>query len=183
MKNKLLHIIIVVLSILLLMPIAVFGNTLLLNISTKKEKVKVGDEITIKVSWNEGMQAADFYLNYDAKKLEYRGANIADDYIHNEEGRVKTAWFSMDDTDKQEIEYTFKVKKSGTAEFSTQINGGFATGELKTPNQYQEAKASIKIKGSLFLNILKLFVMIIIIIIIIKILERIRKKSRMRIKR
>ena len=62
MKNKLLHVIILVLSILLLMPIAAFGNTLVLNISTKKEKVKVGDEITIKVSWNEGMQAADFYI-------------------------------------------------------------------------------------------------------------------------
>ena len=180
MKNKVLKIVILTLMIINLIQIAVFANELTLNIATDKTETRVGDKIKVVVSWDQGMQAADFYLNYDSEKLKFIKADIEKDFINSEkEGQVKTAWFSADNTDKTQIEYTFKAKESGTAEFKTKINGGFATGELEIPNKYKNGKLTIEIaKQSLIIRILKVLVVVIIVVVILLIIKKnINKKT------
>lgn len=174
MKNKVLKILILALMIIFFMQLSVFANTLTLVISTNKQEVEIGEKFTVIVSWEQGMQAADFYLKYDSEKLEFIGADISDDYINSEQKeQIKTAWFSMDNTDKTKIEYTFKAKKSGTVEFETKINGGFATGELEVPNHYEEGKLKINVaKQSLIKIILKVISIIVVIILFGLIVKR-----------
>ena len=128
MKTKKILLVIVAIFSLIILQSSVFANELTLTISNDKEKIKVEDEIKIKVSWNKAMQAADFELNYDTKKVEYIKSDIDDVYVNNDEkqGIIKTSWVSFDNTDKTEIEYTFKVKKGGQVKFTTATDGGFA---------------------------------------------------------
>ena len=117
------------------------------------------------------MQAEDFSLNYDSKKLEYIKSDIDDVFINNatEEGVLKTAWVSMDNTDKTEIEYTFKIKSVGQIKFTTTINGGFSTGELEVPNEYKEGELIIKIpENHTFFIIIFISIIAIVLILIIK---------------
>lgn len=167
MKTKTIFIIIVVIFTLIILQSSVFANELTLTISTDKEEIKVEDEVKIKVSWNEAMQAADFELNYDTTKVEYIKSDIDDIYVANNEklGTVKTSWVSLDNTDKTEIEYTFKIKKGGRAKFTTTINGGFATGTLEMPTKYNDGELILKISGD-YIIIYVLFTIIITIIII-----------------
>lgn len=145
----------------------IFASTLNLKIDTNKEKIKKGEEIKVTVSWSEAMQAADFSLKYDTNKLEYVNCDLEEIFINNniEAGEVKTAWFSINNEDKTEITYTFKAKKSGKAEFETIINGGFATGNLEIPSQYNEAKSTISISNNLMVYIVVSIILIIIILI------------------
>ena len=154
-------------------------STLKLDLTANKTKIKIGQEIKIKVSWNYGMQAADFYLDYDSEKLEFIKADISEDYINiKEKNQIRTAWFSMDNTDKTEIEYTFKAKKSGTVNISTNSeSGGFATGELIRPINYKDANIVIEISNSLLSTIFKvigILIGVIIIFVLIKIIINIR---------
>lgn len=167
MKTKTIFITILAIFTLIILQSSVFANELTLTISTDKEEIKVEDEIKIKVSWDKAMQAADFELNYDTKKVEYIKSDIDDVYVTNneEQGIIKTSWVSLDNTDKTEIEYTFKVKKGGKAKFTTTIDGGFATGELEIPTKYNDGELTLKISGD-YIIIYVLFIIIITIIII-----------------
>lgn len=168
MKNKIKKIALIALMLLMLIQITVFADTLNIKIKANKERVNVGDKVKVTVSWDKGMQAADFILKYDADKLEFVKSDLEEDYINNSNGNVKTAWFSMDDTDKTKIEYTFKAKETGKAEFETRVNGGFATGTLSMPTGYKEGKLQLEIKESNpVLSILKIVVFIIVILLIV----------------
>jgi len=158
------------------LQISIFASILKLNIKTDKEKLEVGEEVKVIVSWNEGMQAADFSLIYDDKKLEYMSSDLEDYYINNTNGELKTAWFSVDNTDKIQIEYTFKAKKSGTAKIATKINGGFATGELQVPQEYENGELAIKIAGGI--NVVT--ILIICVVVFFLLLVILKKKTRKR---
>lgn len=182
MKRK--GIIMLILLVSIFAPLNVYANTLTLNISVNKKEIKVGDEIEIKVSWDKEMQAADFYLNYDSNKLEYIKSNIDDIFINNdaEENLLKTAWVSMDNTDKTDIEYTFKVKRGGQAKITTITNGGFSTGKLEVPNAYNEGEIIMKISDNNKLICIVAFIIIALILIFIikerrKFKEKNKKKS------
>lgn len=167
-----------IILVIMIMPVCVYANTLSLNISTNNEKVKKGDEINVKVSWNQEMQAADFYLNYDSEKLEYVKCDVDDMFVNNEvdKGVLKTAWVSIDDTSRTDIQYTFKVKKSGTANFTTKINGGFATGELELPDNYEEGELSVKISGNDMIIYMAICIFVVLIIVFI-IIEKNRRRK------
>ena len=187
MKNKLLKISILVLTIIIFMQITVFASRLTLNISIDKQKIKKGDKFTVIVSWKEGMQAADFYLKYDSEKLKFIKTDISDEYINSEEkGQVKTAWFSLDNTDKTEIKYIFEAIDDGRVKFETMINGGFATGDLEILNKYDEATLVIKILSNPIENLFKIIGIVIgtvIIFILIKVVINIKsEKSRKKIR-
>ena len=186
MKSKILKITILTLMIIMFMQISSFASILKINLEADKENVKIGEEVKVTVSWNQGMQAADFYLIYDSKKLEFVEADIEDDYINAEEGNIKTAWFSMDDTDKTQIEYTFKPKKAGKVEIETKVNGGFATGNLQIPNKYEEGNLTIEISQSPVMNALKIIAIVIgvvIVFVLIIIVTNIRiEKSRKKLR-
>lgn len=155
----------------------VYAEMLALNIISDKEEVKVGEEIRIRVNWNTVMQAADFYLNYDSNKLEYIKSDIDDVFISNNpnEGKIKTAWVSMDDSGKTSIEYFFKVKNDGQLKFSTSVNGGFATENIETPEQYNEGELIIGTKDN---NSIIYIIMGIIIICIILLIYISKKKKK-----
>ena len=127
------------------------ANTLKLDITTENKKIKKDEEITIKVSWNQKMQAADFTLNFDNNKLEYVNANIDEVFINTKDNKIKTSWASMDDTDKTEFEYKFKVKKVGNFKFTTTIDGGFADGNLVKPTDYKNGELIIGNSSKIFL--------------------------------
>jgi len=167
MKNKLL--ITIILLIIVFAQISAFASELTLNISANQDKIKKGDEFAVKVLWDKGMQAADFSLKYNSEKMEFVKSDLEDIYINDENGEVKTSWFSLDDTNKTEIEYIFKAKKGGKAEFSTIINGGFATGELEIPEQYIQDNLIVDVQGSnVIIIILSIIVILLLIILILK---------------
>lgn len=170
MKTKTIFITVIAILTLIILQSSVFANELTMTISTDKENIKVEDEIKIKVSWDKAMQAADFELNYDTKKVEYIESDIGDVYVTNneEQGIIKTSWVSLDNTDRTEIEYTFKVKKSGKAKFTTTTDGGFATGELEIPTKYNEGELIIKISSAYTIIYVLSIIIITIIIIFIK---------------
>ena len=173
MKKKLL--ISIILLIIVCVQIPVFARDLTINILTEQNEIKKGDEFTVKVTWDQGMQAADFSLKYDGEKIEFINSNLEEFYINNEEGEVKTSWFSMDDTNKTEIEYIFKAKKSGKVEFSTKINGGFATGELEIPEQYIQNNLIVQVQGN---NVIIIVLTIIIALLIILLILKNRRKRK-----
>lgn len=168
MKKKLSIIMGLALVLIFVLQINTFANTTLnLNINVDKEEVQVGEEIKVIVNWKEGMQAADFYLKFDSDKLEYIKSDIEDHFINLEDGVVKTAWFSIDDVDKTQIEYTFKALKSGTSTLTTEVNGGFATGNLRMPRNYENGELTIKIQGNSLFYIIAVIVILIILIIFV----------------
>ena len=170
MKTKTIFFLIVTALALILFQSSVFANELALTISADKEEINVEDEIKIKVSWNKAMQAADFTLNYDTEKVTYIKSNIDEVYISNneEQGMLKTSWVSLDNTDKTEIEYTFKIKKGGKAKFTTTIDGGFATGNLEIPTKYSEGELILEIPENFLIIFVSIIAIIIIIIFFIK---------------
>ncbi|MBR6504213.1 MAG: hypothetical protein IKT41_00575, partial [Clostridia bacterium] len=139
MRNlkKISMVVISILAILLIAGGVVNAATLTLKVTAEKE-VTVGGEITVTVDWTEGMQAADFILNYDKDKVEYVSSSIAEDYLTNDasNGKVKVVWISLNDKDMTKITFTFKAKANGEAKFSTEIDGGFANGEMVSPDSY-----------------------------------------------
>jgi len=157
-------------SIILFIPIVSFADTLEINISVNKEEIIIGDTIIVKVAWDSGVQAADFSLNYNPKKLEYVKSDIDDVYINNdiEKGELKTAWISLDDTDRDYIEYTFKVKKGGNLKLSTKINGGFAKGNLEVFEDYNNNELTIKVPRNYTVIIIMSIAIIFIIIFFVK---------------
>lgn len=176
--NKILRTSIIALILVLLMQITVFADTLNINIKANNAKIKVGDKVKVTVYWDKGMQAADYILNYDSEKLEFVKTDLKDDYINNTNGQVKTAWFSVDDKDKTKIEYTFKAKKSGTAELKTTVNGGFATGNLEMPTEYTEGELQLNIsKANVSLKILKILAIVIVILVLINLIFKRLQKS------
>lgn len=176
MKKKILEIMILMILSIICMQISIFATELNLNVKAEKEKIEIGEEVKIIVSWDKGMQAADFSLLYDEKKLQYVSSELEEYFINNENGEVKTAWFSSDGTDITQIEYTFKAKKAGNVKLSTKINAGFATGKLDMPETYNDGETTLRInsKVNIITIILVLFVLVFIIFIVIR---KIKKKK------
>ena len=179
-SKKVGRIIVFLISIIILLVFYnnVYASTLKIDITSDRVELKVGEEIRIKVKWDNAMQAADFYLNYDSDKLEYLKADIDDVFISNNanEGKIKTAWVSMDDTEKTSIEYTFKIKNNGQLKFSTSVNGGFATENIEVPNEYSEGELIIGTRENY--NIIYIIIVIIVISFILYLFIIKRKKKR-----
>lgn len=170
--------IIFLLLMILLLNTVVYGATLNLDVKSNKENVEVGEEITITVDWKEGMQAADFILHYDEKKFEFANINIGDTFYKVEDGQVRIIWVSLDDTDKTSIDITFKALKPGKAKFETEIDGGFATGELVLPDNYNTGNTIVRVNGITTTTyiIFGAIVAVVIILIIVFILKRTKRK-------
>ena len=178
MRNKLLKTTIITLIILLLIPITAFASTLNIKVEANKQEIKAGEEVTVKVSWNKGMQAADFSIIYNPKVMEYISCDLDDMYTNNENGEVKTAWFSLDDQDKKEIEYTFKAIKGGKSEFSIKVNGGFADGNLQMPDNYNSNEITVNVPKSPIILIIAILAIFIIIAIVAILKNKTKKRKR-----
>lgn len=170
--------IIFLLLVILLLNSVVYGATLNLDVKSDKENLEVDEEVTIKIDWKEGMQAADFILHYDEKKFEFVNINIDDNFYKVENGKVRVIWVSLDDTDKTSMDMTFKALKPGKAKFETEIDGGFATGELVLPDNYNTGNTIVKVNGittSTYI-IFGAIIAVILIFIIVFILKRTKRK-------
>lgn len=171
--------IIFLLIILLSITTSVYASTLNLEVTSNKEKVDVGEEIILTVDWKEEMQAADFILKYDNEKFEFISVDIDNELLYtNENSQIKVAWFSMDNTDKTNLNFVFKALKPGKAYFSTEIDGGFATGELVLPDNYSTGSTTVKVNGFAIEYIILIVIAVIILIVIIALISTKKAKSR-----
>lgn len=156
----------------------VYASTLNLEVTSNKEKVNVDEEIVVTIDWKEGMQAADFILNYDNKKFEFVSIDIEDKFYKIENSKLKIVWVSLDDTDKTSIDVTFKALKPGKANFWAEISGGFATGELVLPDNYNTGSTTVKVNGFTIEYIIPIVIAVVVIIIIIVLVSTKKVKSR-----
>lgn len=116
------------------------------------------------------MQAADFSLFYDNEKLEYIGSDLEEVFVNNNNNQIIVAWFSDNDTDKTKMEFKFKAIEEGKVALRTKVEGGFATGELVQPREYDEGNKTIEIaKGNNMYIPIVIVVVLFILFIIIKI--------------
>lgn len=165
------------LLMIILLNSVVYALTLNLDITSNKEKVDVDEEIVVTVDWKEEMQAADFILNYDSSKFEFVNIDIENDFYTIKDNAIEIVWFSLDETDKTSISVTFKALNPGKAKFSTEIDGGFATGELVIPDNYNTNSTTVKVNGFTTGNIILGVVAVIVLILIgVFILKRTKRK-------
>ena len=176
--KKIINVLIIALVLVMSLRPIVMASTLNLEVTSNKEKVDVDEEIVVTIDWKEGMQAADFILNYDDKKFEFVSINLEDIFYKVEKSKVKIAWVSLDDTDKTSIDVTLKALKPGKADFSTEISGGFATGELVSPDNYNTGSTTVKINGFIIEYITPIVIAVVVIIIIIALITTKKAKSR-----
>ena len=137
MKKKICYCFTLICIIFLMFCNSSKAETLVLNVISDKDKIDVGDEITVTVDWKQKMQAADFVLNYNQDKFEFIGSDIEETFYKADTSKVKVVWVSIDDTDKTKISFKFKALRSGNAKFSATVDGGFATGTLAIPESYK----------------------------------------------
>ena len=163
--KKAILIILNILVIFMVFNVTVYAQTLNINVNSDKTNVKIDEIITVTVDWQDKMQAADFILNYDNTRFEFVDIDIDNAFYKVENSKIEVAWFSIDDIDKTNITIHFKALKSGKADFNVAINGGFATGDLLMPDDYNINNTSVKVKGISFGEILPMIIILVLIIL------------------
>lgn len=165
--KRVINILTIIFVQLVLLGTVTMAFTLKLNVTSNKENLNVGEEVVITIDWKDGMQAADFILNYDSKRFEFVSIDIDDIFYKVEDSKVKIAWVSLDDIDKTSINIIFKALKPGKANFSTEISGGFATGKLVLPDNYDTGSTTVKVNRLTMEYILPIIVIVVVFIIIV----------------
>jgi len=118
------------------------------------------------------MQAADFSLLYDNEKIEYIDSDIDEVFINNNNNKIIVSWFSDNDTDRTKMEFKFKAIQEGEVALRTKIEGGFATGDLEQPTEYDEENKTIEILENCGIPISTIIVIILFIIFLIFIINK-----------
>lgn len=144
--KKILTSIILFLFIILLYFNVVSAYNLELILSADKTDVKVGDKVTVTLSLSQGMQAADFTINYDSNLLKFETASLGQNFYSTKEpGKIICSWFDTKDTTK--FTFTFSAISSGTAKFTTTTEN-FYDGNLQSASSYNEGNLNIKLLSS-----------------------------------
>ncbi len=110
LKNVVTLLLVMILSMIILSGSVSAAST---SIRTSASRVTVGKNVTITVSFGEGVSAAQFVLNYDTNIFSYVSCSKGD-----LEGNQ---YVFLDTRDKKEVSYvtfTFKAKTTGTGKFS-----------------------------------------------------------------
>ena len=175
MKKK---ISIIFLLMIILLNSVVYATTLNLDVKSNKERLEVGEEVVITVDWKEGMQAADFILKYDDSKFEFKSIDIENDFYKVKDSQIEVVWISLDDVDKTSMNVIFKALNPGKSSFSAEVAGGFATGELVMPTDYNDGKTTVKVNGFSSETLLYIGIPVIIIIIAIFVIRKIKTKNK-----
>lgn len=145
MKKILITIILFLLIILLYFNV-VSAYNLELILSADKTDVKVGDKVTVTLSLSQGMQAADFTINYDSNLLKFETASLGQNFYSTKEpGKIICSWFDTKDTTK--FTFTFSAISSGTAKFTTTTEN-FYDGSLQSASSYNEGNLNITLLSS-----------------------------------
>ena len=161
---------IIVLSIFFIFLITsnIFASTLSLDLSTSSKKIKKNDEFEVTVDWKEGMQAIDFEVEYDDDKLEFIGMDLGEDFYNDDNGKVRISWFSAENEDKKSVKLKFKAIKNGKIELKTNVKGGFADGNLKSPEKYENGKLEVTVGNNNVIIIVSVIAVVLIVFIFIK---------------
>ncbi len=138
MKNKRIQFVMIITIVLLLLcSINSWASTLTLKTITNKENYTIGEKVIVTIDWTEKMQAASFTLKYDAEKLQFESANIANTFYNKETaGEIQINWASMEEVDYTKMVFNFKAIKEGEASISVDNPNSFANGNLVGPNEY-----------------------------------------------
>lgn len=142
---------ITIVLLLLIISIFIFSNVILaynleLILSADKTDVKVGDKVTVTLSLSQGMQAADFSVNYDSNLLKFESASIGKNFYSTKEpGKIMCSWFDTNDTSK--FTFTFVAIASGIAKFTTTTEN-FYNGNLQAASSYNEGDLNITLLSS-----------------------------------
>lgn len=150
MRNKRMQIVIITIGLLLLYPISAWASTLNIKTITDKEEYNVGDKVIVTIDWTEKMQAASFTLKYDATKLQFEAANIANTFYNKETaGVIDVNWASMEEIDYTKIVFNFKAISEGKVQISVENPNSFANENLVSPEGYNTNSAikTINIKS------------------------------------
>ena len=144
MKNKLLKILSLVLFLVLLVHVNVQATTLTLTTATDKNNYIVGDVVTTTISWNTGMQAAGFTVEFDEEYLTFTEASIDDNYYKIGNGKINISWASFDEIDFYNMTFKFSTIKEGNTQISVKNPYSFADGNLTSPDGYDCTTSGIK---------------------------------------
>lgn len=151
-KNKQKILLILLFLTLITVSTRVLADTLTVTTTAAKKEINIGDTTTVTVNWVENMQAADFILSYDNSKLKFKSTTVPEGNYANKDGKIKVMWYSSSQTpeDKKEFTFTFEGIAAGEAKIEFEIEGGFATGSLEKPNEYnlEASKTAITILGA-----------------------------------
>lgn len=151
-KNKQKILLILLFLILITVSTRVLADTLTVTTTAAQKEINIGDTTTVTVNWVENMQATDFILNYDNAKLKLKSTTVPEGNYVNENGKIKVMWYSSSQVaeEKKEFTFTFEGIVAGEAKVEFTVDGGFATGSLETPEEYnlEAAKTTITVLGA-----------------------------------
>ena len=134
--SKKISIVIITIILMCIMAKPVFAvETLGISVLSSKNNVDKGEEIEVTVKLSQGMQAADFYIEYNSEVLEYVETEELSSYIGNSNGKLIVSWFSADNKDRTEFKIKMKAKKAGDVQLKL-VAENFATGDLEKPKGY-----------------------------------------------
>ena len=144
MKNKLIKALMLFISIILLIQLNIYAesNNLTINVNTDKETYKVEDEVLVTVSWNKGMQAASFNVNYNKNYLSFSEASIGSDFYNVEDGKIEVSWCSFEEIDCTQMTFKFIALKEGNNTISVTNPRAFADENLVIPTGYNYSNAT-----------------------------------------
>ena len=157
MKNKILKISVIALTIMLLSQIVLFAaiDKLTLKTATNKDTYTVGDKVVATLDWTEEMESAGFDVKYDSQKLKFvsltnqSGEKLSEDFYNaGTVGTITFNWFSMG-AKATKIIVTFEAISEGKAVISIENARGFgytdSNGELAAPSTYDLASGKKEI--------------------------------------
>lgn len=146
MKKKILKTGIIAMLIILLTQLTVFAaiDKLTIKTVTDNNTYTVGDKVNVTVDWTEGMQAAVFKIKYDANKLTFNSASIANSYYNTDTaGIVSVNWASLEEIDFTKMTFEFTAKTEGKTTISVE-EPNFANGNLENPASYDTTTSGSK---------------------------------------
>ena len=153
MRSKVLKIVFIVFLTMLLIQIKVEATTLVITTTTDKDSYTLGEIVTATVSWDPGMQAAAFSVEYDENYLNFiedgvliNGVAIADYFYTVETGKINVSWAELvnDDLDHYNMTFKFRTANSGNTSIAVTNPNSFADGNLVSPDQYEFALTGTK---------------------------------------
>jgi len=149
MKNKTLKICILTIIFILLVQVTSFAalGNLTLNINTDKDKLKVGDKVSVTVDWSKEVESAGFILKYDKEKLAFDSTTLGANYYNADTaGKILFNWAAFDGKALTSVTFVLKAKAEGSTTITAEEAKGFADGDLQKATGYEYNNKTITIE-------------------------------------
>ena len=154
----------------------VSNNSVIFDSTTNLIDTSGGGEIA--KSWDNQYYYQNETTKYDIGKVSVVYEKLSDEVIiFGENHMVSEDGTVVKNTDKTSINFTFKALKPGKAEFSAEIDGGFATGELVMPDDYNTGSITVKINGFTLETLIYISIPVVLIIVVLLIIKKMKFKK------